>query len=94
MCLRNRSLVSWWLINLGTVENREIEFDCNHLRSDNRYFTCESCAAACVKDIILLGYCPKILPSVAGQFCSATSGETAGVEELVLTLATTALLRD
>ncbi|GJR77057.1 hypothetical protein Tco_0089422 [Tanacetum coccineum] len=35
-----------------------------------------------------------MLPSVAGQFCSATSDETAEVEELVLTLATTALLHD
>ncbi|GKA58005.1 hypothetical protein Tco_0757193 [Tanacetum coccineum] len=36
----------------------------------------------------------KMSPSVAGLFCSATSDETAGVEELVLTLETMALLRD
>ncbi|GKA31973.1 hypothetical protein Tco_0718340 [Tanacetum coccineum] len=50
-------------------------------------------AAAC--ETILLDFVTINVALVAGNFCSATSGKkTAGVEELVLTLATTALLRD
>ncbi|GJV92258.1 hypothetical protein Tco_1540071 [Tanacetum coccineum] len=84
------SLVSWWLINLGTVNLALVEI----VPSVLIVIVSPIEIVLIISLMALNGRKTGRLNLICIHLSSATSDETAGVEELVLTLETMALLRD